>query len=159
MGQIKTLFITVIFFSIFHLFVVNAQDIQDDYSTPLAAFQTYLRACKNRDFLAVDKCYSEEFNRFTKSNQQYISHRHVGQLDNEYNTCANKSARVDLHGKKAIIRLYPEDKKTPPFFMIKENGQWKIDGMFMFKNIIYDQNDEWFWKDRSKDNERVWAGS
>ncbi|MDD4953444.1 MAG: hypothetical protein PHG40_00885 [Candidatus Omnitrophica bacterium] len=124
---------------------------EEDFSTPLAAFQTYIRACQSHDFDAVDNCFTKEFNRFKKSNKEYMKHRNMGQLDNELSCVLNKEIQVDLHSRKAIIYLYPEDRKTSPYFMTKEGGQWKIDGMFMWNNIIFDQKDEWHWGNGNKE--------
>jgi hypothetical protein len=153
----KTLILAVLtVLSLLISFPASAQKVAEDYSSPLATFKTYMEACKNHDFSIVDRCYTQEFNRFAKSDKNYMAHRHAGQLDNEYAGYADKSVRVESHGRKVILRFTPEDKKTPSLYLVNEDGRWKIDAMFMFNNIIYDQNNEWFWKNNRQNAERIW---
>ena len=141
------------------LFVIHpagfTQDL--DLSSPEATFKTYMRACEKVDFSVSDQCYTAEFQRFTKTNQRYLAHRHKGQLRNEYNSLRNKQYKIESFGNKAIMRFGPEFKRPAPFYFVIENGQWKIDAMFAFNNIIMDDTTGgWFWKNSHRDNEAYW---
>lgn len=46
----------------------------------------------------------------------------------------------------AMVRFIPTNLKVPPYFMKKENGQWKIDLKRMGETYIFDQNNNWSYK-------------
>ena len=134
---------------------VYAQDM--DFSSPEAAFRTYMQACKELDFYKSDLCYTKEFQRFTKTNKRYLSHRHKGQLRNEYNDLYGRNYKLEMYGNKAIMRFAPEFMRPAPLYFVREDGEWKIDAMFAFNNIIMDdRTGGWFWKHPNIDNEKQW---
>ncbi|MFC1703281.1 hypothetical protein ACFL1E_00665 [Candidatus Omnitrophota bacterium] len=133
---------------------IQAADM--DFSSPEATFRTYLQACKEGSFEKSDLCSTKEFQRYQKSNKQYLSHRHPGQLRNAYNIWANKSYKVEKYGNKAIMRFGKMFKSPAPIYFVKEHGKWKMDGMFEFRNIIYSSGDNWHWKNPNIDNEKKW---
>jgi len=127
-----------------------------DFSSPEATYRTYIQACKDLDFSRSDLCYTREFRRFIKTNKRYLSHRHPGQLRNEYNQHKNRSYELEMHGDKAIMRFAPEYVRPAPFYFRKENGEWKIDAMFSFNNVIMEGSSRWFWRNEKIDNEGKW---
>ena len=56
------------------------------------------------------------------------------------------------------MRFAPEGVRPAPLYFVREAGQWKIDAMFSFDNIIMESGSSttWFWKNSKKDNEKKW---
>lgn len=133
---------------------VCAQDA--DYSSPEATFRTYMAACKAMDFKRADKCYTEEFQRFQKTDKKYRAHRHTGQLLNMYNYLRGKKYKLEMHGHKAIMRFSPEFVRPEPLYFVRERGKWKLDGMFSFRNVRIQDHRSWHWQNPNIDNEAKW---
>ena len=159
--SIYCLIMFILYAGVFALSEVNsesevyAQDV--DFSSPEATFRTYMQACRELDFNKSDLCYTKEFQMFAKTNKVYLSHRHKGQLRNEYNDLRGRNYKLEMHGNKAIMRFAPEFKRPAPLYFVKEGGEWKIDAMFAFKNIIMDdRTGGWFWKYSNNYNEKHW---
>lgn len=151
----KIINILLIICSIFFCSQGFAQEM--DFSSPVAAFESYMSAATQRSFELSDSCYTQEFLDFTKNDQEYQSHRHPGQLTNSYNEYLGKRYTVEKFDNKAIMRFGPEYARPSPIYYIFERGQWKMDAMFMFNNIIMDDSTGgWFWRHENKDNERLW---
>ncbi len=147
--------ITCFLLSVLFFGITYASDI--DFSSPEATFKTYLQACKEGSFDKSDLCSTEEFQWFQKTNKKYLAHRHSRQLRNAYNIWANKSYKIEMHKDKAIMRFGPMFKSPAPIYFVKDHGEWKMDSMFVFRNIIYTTGGgDWYWKNPNIDNEKEW---
>ena len=127
-----------------------------DFSSPEATFRTYMQACKDLDFRKSDLCSTKEFQNFTKTNKRYLAHRHTGQLANAHRYWHDKPYKLEMYGHKAIMRFSPEFSRPEPFYFVKERGEWKIDSMFSFNNVIIESSQSWHWRNPNIDNERQW---
>jgi len=127
-----------------------------DFSSPQSTFKSYLQACKEQDFSKSDLHYTNEFRKFIKTNQGYLSHRNVGQLQNEYNSYFNKSYVIEVYDDRVIFRFAHYGQPPPPIYFVKEDGLWKIDAMFSFNNVIMSSGGHWHWKNPNIDNEKIW---
>ncbi len=127
-----------------------------NFSTPENTFNSLMYACKAMDFKKNDLCYTKEFQNFTKTDKKYLSHRNTGQLRNAYSYWHGKPYKIKLHGNKAIMRFSPPFKRPEPFYFVKEGGEWKIDGMFSFRNVIIENSKNWHWRNSKIDNEKLW---
>jgi len=136
--------------------LVLAQDKNMDFSSPEATFLSYMRACKLADFSLADQCFNREFQHFTKTNKNYRSHRRTGQLRNAYSYWADKPYKLERHGNKAIMRFSSEFKRPEPIYFVREGGQWKIDAMFSYNNVIIEDSRHWHWRNPNIDNEEKW---
>ncbi len=134
----------------------NANDLREDYSSPEATFRTYMAACKALSFEKSDACYTRRFREFIKTDSNYRAHRHTGQLRNEYNYLHDQEYTLEAHGNKAIMRFAPERQRPAPLYFVKEGGQWKIDAMFAYNNIIMESGSRWHWKNPDVNNEARW---
>ncbi|MFC1752711.1 hypothetical protein ACFL96_04870 [Thermoproteota archaeon] len=156
MKIVKLLLFFVVFLVCFNCVFVFAQDANLDFSSPEAAFSSYMKACKLLDFSLVDQCYTKEFQQFTKTNQRYRAHRNTGQLSNSYRYWSGKPYKLDKYGNKAIMRFSSEFQRPEPIYFVREAGKWKIDGMFSFNNVIIQDSSGWHWRNPNRNNEREW---
>lgn len=53
------------------------------------------------------------------------------------------SARYQMQGKRAVVRYDSEPGVCNPYFLIRENGRWRIDFVDMQKLIRFDENNHW----------------
>lgn len=134
----------------------STEKIWHNFSTPENTFNSYMYACKVMDFEKSDLCFTREFQNFAKTNKEYLSHRNTGQLRNAYNYWHGKPYKIEMYGDKAIMRFSPEFKRPEPFYFVEEGGEWKIDGMFSFRNVIIEDSGNWFWRYPNVDNEKQW---
>lgn len=127
-----------------------------DFSSPKATFETHMQACKELDFEKSDLCYTKEFRNFIKTDANYLAHRHTGQLSNSYRYWHGKPYKLQMHGNKAIMRFSPPFTRPEPIYFVKERGEWKIDALFSFKNVIIEDSTHWHWLNPNVDNEKAW---
>lgn len=127
-----------------------------NFTTPEKTFNSFMYACEAMDFKKSDLCYTKEFQDFTKTDQNYLSHRNSGQLRNAYSYWHGKPYKIELHGDKAIMRFSPPLKRPEPFYFVREGGEWKIDGVFSFRNVIIEDSQNWHWRNSEIDNEKLW---
>lgn len=138
---------------------LSLAQVQMDHSSPERTFESYMAAAKALSFELTDQCYTVEFLVFTQTNDEYMKHRNVDHLRVSYNSMANKPYEVEMYGDKAIIRFAPEFKRPQPLYFVKEAGEWKMDAMFMFNNVIMVDGGteiEWKWKYPEKNSEQDW---
>ncbi|MFH2138198.1 MAG: hypothetical protein ABII88_06770 [Candidatus Omnitrophota bacterium] len=150
-----------ILFMIFFNFILCGSSISFaeeplDFSSPEELLQSYLRACNALDFSLSDQCYTKEFQEYIRANKEYMAHRNVNQLRNAYGYWSNRPYDIEVYGNKAIIRFSPEFVRPEPFYMVNEDGKWKIDGVFSIKNVKIQDSRTWFWKNPNIDNEKQW---
>lgn len=144
----------------FFAFVLNSQAKPPlDFSSPESLLNSYLGACQSLDFSLVDQCYTREYQQYIQSNKDYMAHRNTGQLRNAYSYWGNRDYNIEYHGSKAIIRFAPDGQRPEPLYLVKENGEWKIDGLFSIQNVKIQDSRTWFWKNPNRDNEAWWLDS
>ena len=127
-----------------------------DFSSPEATFRTNMQACKDLDFKKSDLCTTKKFQKFAKTNKNYLSHRNTGQLANAYRYWNDKPYKLEMYRNKAIMRFSPEFTRPEPFYFVAEYGKWKIDAMFSFNNVIIEDSQHWHWRNPKIDNEKKW---
>lgn len=124
------------------------KNIEIDLSTPESAYATYLRIAEKEDCEAFYNLPSSE------SMDKLFGKRQVkaSQLRTTYNDLKDRNPRSEINGDMAIIYIEPPSDKSPPFFLIKENGLWKFDFLRMNKTYYMDHNNKWHYQPGKKPN-------
>ncbi|MFC1645752.1 hypothetical protein ACFL2Y_01060 [Candidatus Omnitrophota bacterium] len=127
--------------SILILFFLIAPVCAQDYSTPRSTFEIFKEAAKSNDVQAYIDCT-------TRESQEMLSQRrpNSSQMNNEYRDISDKEYKIEIKGNSATLFLIPETPCNPPYFFKKENGQWKIDLIYMSENIYFDSENNWHWR-------------
>ncbi len=134
------------------------ESVELRFNSPLETFRSYMRACRAMDLESSRACYTKEFQDFTKTSREYSDYNNVRQLKNAYNFWHDKQYDLELHGNMAIMRFAAMFKRPEPIYFVKEDGEWKIDGLFSFKNIVIEDSKHWHWRFPELDNEKLWLG-
>jgi hypothetical protein len=120
-----------------------------DSSSPRATFEYYKECLGKADVEGADSCFTHE--------SLVKGRRHLKDyMPRLYSVVAQRHYRIESHGERAIIRWDPPDPTQQEFYLVKEDGAWKIDCQFMYDNIIYDQNHRCIWKDGDPEVEQRW---
>ncbi|MBI3926229.1 MAG: hypothetical protein HY319_11865 [Armatimonadetes bacterium] len=115
------------------------------FSSPEATLATYKDALRRGSFEDSDRCYTAEFQKFQQTDEQYRKHRSPQQLTNAFKALQSRQFSVDtVSPTRAIVRWKPADPFLNPFYLAREGGEWKLDGMFMYENIKFGKSG-WSW--------------
>ena len=120
---------------------------QPDFSTPEAAYKTYLAACQAGSFEQADLCYTASSREELKANTEFTKNRKTEQLTGTYERLKDRAYTIEtVSQNRAILHWQPEDKKTPPLFFRKQKKDegWRIDLAFMSRYIRQNE-DGWSW--------------
>ncbi len=111
---------------------------EPDFSSPEAAYQTYLAACQSGDFGLADLCYTHSSRQYLAENPKMTEGRSPEILTGTYVRLKDKGYRVEqVSERRAIIRWDPEDPRVPPIYIRqqKRGEGWRLDLMFMARYI------------------------
>ncbi len=120
---------------------------QSQFSSPRAVFEYYKESLGKEDAKAADSCYTEESLKVCGPNRMFKK---------SYQVLSGRSYAIEQYTNRAIVRWTKYDSKLGNFYLKKENGLWKIDCAFMARNIIYDQNNNWYWRNKDSSLEQRW---
>jgi len=115
------------------------------FTSPSSAFEWYKECARRGDTKGYMECLTAE-------SKKLIGNTPPAEnlLKEEYQFLANKKYKVELTEEWAIIIFQENPQTEPPYLLLQEDNQWKIDLKGMSENILFDENKHWYIKGESK---------
>jgi hypothetical protein len=129
----KKVSLTVLFF-----FLAVAISGWQGFSSPSVTFERYKRAIEKADIEAYLKCLSRESLALLQGNKPPPD-----LLEKEYKNLAGKEYYITVKEKTAIVLFKKDTEYEPPYLLIRDNGEWKIDLKGMSEKIFFDAEKKW----------------
>jgi len=117
--------------------------LAQDFRTPEATFEAYKEAARDGDMQKYMLCTTKESQHMLAS-----SPSSPVKLKNEFSALKDKQYTVDFKNDTATLLFVPEDPHCPPYFLVNEGGEWKLDLLAMSKKIYFDYDNKWHWREQ-----------
>lgn len=125
--------------------MIAGQTEVERFASPSAAFEWYKDCARRGDTRGYVECLTAESKKLIKSPPPPAD-----LLKEEYQFLAEKKYKVELSEGWAIIIFLDDPQKEPPYLLLQENNQWKIDLVGMSESILFDENQHWYIKGKSE---------
>ena len=113
--------------------------VQKNFASPAGTFEWYKECARRGDTRGYMECLTAESRKLIGNIPPPAS-----LLKEEYQFLADKKYNVQLTEEWAIIIFQDNPLTEPPYLLLLENNQWKIDLKAMSENIFYDENQHWY---------------
>lgn len=119
--------------------VAGQSKVQKSFASPAGAFEWYKECARRGDTKGYMECLTAESKKLIGNIPPPAS-----LLKEEYQFLADKKYNVQLTEEWAIIIFQDNPLTEPPYLLLLEDNQWKIDLKAMSENIFYDENQHWY---------------
>lgn len=109
--------------------------------SPEEVVAAYLAAMKDRNSNPDLPIYSEATKEMQK--KWVVTAGQMDMLSRTYEKCASGNKDHVIGPTHAVVRYYAADRSCSPFFLVKENGEWKLDLTMMQKAIRFNHLNQW----------------
>jgi uncharacterized protein len=117
-------------------------------ATPEATLAAYLRAMRERAASRRLELYSaatrDMLQRWTMTPAQMDS------VAGTYGRCTPEAPRLDAAATRAVIRYPPAARRCAPWFLVREDGAWRLDLATMQSAIRFNHRNEWRFAERDR---------
>ncbi|OQX86217.1 MAG: hypothetical protein B6D55_06440 [Candidatus Omnitrophica bacterium 4484_70.2] len=129
--------VSKISFIIFLLFIISTSFAQ---SSPQHTFEKYLRALKEADVKTYLSLLTADSKKVVRPLKELMLR--------EYEDLKDLNFYIEVDSScTATVYFNPPSKKVPPYLLKKENGEWKVDLKTMSQIYIFDENNNWHYKE------------
>lgn len=108
-------------------------------SSPVQVVQAYIRAMEEGNDRPDLDIYSKDAQEMLKN--WVVTKAQMRNVVRDHRKCRGERSRID--GDKAVVRYDMEPKVCSPYFLRREEGEWRIDFASMQKLIRFDQHNYW----------------
>lgn len=108
-------------------------------NTPEAVVAAYLAAMETRNSNPDLPIYSAA----TKEMQRkwVVTPAQMDNVARTFKKCAQEAAKIE--GPRAVVRYAVKERECSPYFLVFEDGEWKLDLTMMMKGIRFNHRNEW----------------
>jgi uncharacterized protein len=110
-------------------------------ATPEATVTAYLAAMRARNARADLDLYSRETQRLLRS--WTITPAQMDQVARTYRNCRGRETRVGADERRAVVRYALEERQCAPWFLVRENGAWRLDLASSQQAIRFNHRNQW----------------
>lgn len=114
---------------------------QTEGATPNEVVDSYLAAMKARNSNPDLPIFSEDSKQMMRS--WVVTPAQMDMLSGTYAKCKLEKTIISEQRGRAVVRYYSPDRLCSPFFLVKENGNWKLDLTMMQKAIRFNHMNQW----------------
>jgi len=125
--------------------IIAGQTRVERFASPSAAFEWYKECARRGDTKGYMECLTAESKKLIENTPPPEN-----LLKEEYQFLADKKYKVELSEEWAIIIFQENPLTEPPYLLLQENDQWKIDLKGMSESIFFDENKHWYIKGKSQ---------
>lgn len=108
--------------------------------SPLGTVEAYLAAMKRRDARPELPIYSADTREMLAG--WTVTRAQMDNVARTYQPCPPPEARV-LAAGRAVLRYPPEERRCAPWFLVEEDGAWRLDLTMMQRALRFNHRNEW----------------
>lgn len=120
--------------------LARAQQLSDEAArAPIMSLAVYIDALEAKDIELIKSMIDQETLRVFDP-EKFTEDRMKLEAQT-YRNCFD--AKVKIHQDRAVVFYSADQKICSPYFMIFENGKWKLDLVTMAKVLMFNKKNEW----------------
>lgn len=117
----------------------SSKSIASNANSPEAVVAAYLAAMEARNSNPDLPIYSAA----TKEMQRkwVVTPAQMDMVARTFKKCTPQAAKIQ--GSRAVVRYAVHERECSPYFLVREDGEWKLDLTMMMKGIRFNHKNEW----------------